>query len=300
MKADFDIKNKLSCAKAFDYPFRHIVIENFLPEELYLQAEAIYTDEFFKKKLGNSSNKKSNVAESFNLFSESETIQYGLKNYKETFEMLQFFQSKELHETLYKLFGESILEIYENGTNMKNLPKNYFSYINSDDNDKKKSDLSNNLSIKTSIKCAINTPSFGSPKSVRDIHIDNPLKFFNALIYFRLKEDYYAGGDLILYRFKKSKIKLYNRVYASHKDCVISKVIPYKRNTLVLFINSLHSLHGVVERSNVPLERRYINISGAFKFNQFEVDKYQDKRKNFLNHINPIKNKLLNVLRNQK
>ena len=81
---------------------------------------------------------------------------------------------------------------------------------------------------------------------------------------------------------------------------MISKVIPYKRNTLVLFINSLNSLHGVVERSNVPLERRYINISGSFKFNQFEINKYQDKSKNFLIKINPIKNKILNIFQNQK
>ncbi len=291
MKGYFDINNKLSSAKAFDYPFKHIVIENFLPEELYLQAEGIYSDDFFIKKFGDLKNKGSNVAASFNLLSDPEIIEYGLENYNETFQMLKFFKTKELHKTLYKLFGDSLIEIYKNGTNFKNFSSDYYPLLNMDENGNNEFGSESDLSIDTSIKCAINTPSFGNPKSVRDIHIDNPVKLFNSLIYFRLKEDDYSGGDLILYRFKRNKIKLHNRVYASHKDCKISKVIPYKRNTLVLFINSLNSLHGVVERANVPLVRRYINISGSFRFNQFEVSKYQDKKKNLLNQIDGIKKK---------
>ena len=134
-------------------------------------------------------------------------------------------------------------------------------------NAKSQTQIKYDLSIYTSIKYGINTPSFGTPTSVRDIHIDNPTKLYNALIYFRDDKDDYAGGDLLFYRFKNNKVKLYDGVYASHRDCVVSKVIPYKRNTLVLFINSPESIHGVVERSNVPLERRYINgiYSGKYR-----------------------------------
>ncbi len=300
MKTIFDVKKKLSTAKAYTYPFKHILIENFLPEDLYLKSEKMFNDEFFKSKIDGQ--KKTDVTLNINLSSDQEIIQYGIKNYAETFQMLNFFKTNEFHKTLHDLFGDSLIKIYEKGTRSKKLTRDYYSSLKLGNyglskNLKNSSESNPDLNLDTSIKCGINMPSFGEPKSVRDIHIDNPTKLFNALLYFRQEEDDYAGGDLILYRFKEDKIKLHSKVYASHKDCVISKVVPYKRNTLILFINSPNSLHGVVERSNVPLERRYINISSSFKYFQFEISKFQDKKKNFLKKpLTSLKNFIKNTL----
>ena len=38
--------------------------------------------------------------------------------------------------------------------------------------------------------------------------------------------------------------------------------VPYKRNTMVCFLNSLNSLHGVTPREFPTHTRRYINIDG--------------------------------------
>jgi len=295
MKNKFDIKNKFYSVKSYDYPFKHIIIEDFLPEDIYLNAESMFHDDFFKKKIKVDKNIGSNKAAGFNLLNDTEILEYGLKNYREIFEILKFFATKELHKLLRKLFGDSLIEVYKNGTGDINLPKDYLSKIkmgnDSFNNAKTQSQINYDLTLYTSIKYGINTPSFGAPTSVRDIHIDNPTKLYNALIYFRDDKDHYAGGDLLFYRFKNNKVKLYDGVYASHEDCVVSKVIPYRRNTLVLFLNSPESIHGVVERSNVPIERRYINISSSFRFNQFEILKYQNKRRNFFkNPKNSIKN----------
>ena len=220
----------------------------------------MFCDSFFKANIEKDKVKGSNKAASFNLLTDPEIIEYGFKNYPETFETLRFFESLELHKILNHLFGQSLFDIYQKGTRYKKLSKDYCSMINIGNNGshnlKNKSDSDSDLSLYTSIKYGINTPSLGSTSSVRDIHIDHPTKLY-SLLYFRDNNDDFAGGDLLLYRFKKNKIRLFNNVYASHKDCIVSKVIPYRRNTLILFINSLKSIHGVVERSNVPLERRY-------------------------------------------
>lgn len=297
MIENFDIKNKIISSKVHDYPFKHIVIEDFLPNSLYLQTEKMFSDKFLLSKLNSKKENSSNQALSLSLL-ESDVFKYGNENYSETFQMLDFFYSDELNSTLYALFGDYLIDIYRKGTKSKNLSQDFCSYVKTSKlteiNSNKSLENDSDLSLYTAISFAINTPSYGLPSSVRDIHIDSPNKLFNCLFYLRRPDDDYAGGDLILYRFKNNKIILNNNVYASHEDCISSKVIPYKANTLFLFINSLTSLHGVIERSNVPLERRYINISGSFKNNQFEVNKYQTNKKKF---FQSFKNKIRNSLK---
>ena len=50
MKKFFDIKNKFYSAKPYDYPFKHIIIDNFLPEDIYLNAESMFKDDFLRIK----------------------------------------------------------------------------------------------------------------------------------------------------------------------------------------------------------------------------------------------------------
>ena len=54
----------------------------------------------------------------------------------------------------------------------------------------------------------------------------------------------------------------------------IVEEIEYKPNRLVLFINSLHSLHGVTDKYISPHFRKYMNIIGEFKFELFDFKPY--------------------------
>ena len=118
----------------------------------------------------------------------------------------------------------------------------------------------------------VNSP-VTKPSSVRTPHIDKEYKFFNALLYCRHPDDDADGGDLVLYKFKSKpgfsgagRTAIPNRV-----EPVAS--VPYRPNTLVLFLNSLNSVHGVTPRPVNNHIRRYINITGMVRQDLFKVPK---------------------------
>jgi len=107
---------------------------------------------------------------------------------------------------------------------------------------------------------SINSPVF-EPSSVRGPHLDSPRKLFNALLYLRHPDDESTGGDLEFYRLKKGRLP--GETTAIDPDLVeIVDSVPYGANTLVMFINCPHALHGVSPRSVAPMPRRYVNFLG--------------------------------------
>ncbi len=106
--------------------------------------------------------------------------------------------------------------------------------------------------------------------SVRSAHIDKPMKIYNALLYCRSDGDDSAGGDLILYRFNKTPGFYGNRAAMPGRiEEVLS--VPYQANTLVLFLNSVHSVHGVRPRKPTQHIRRYINFQVEMEQPNFKV-----------------------------
>lgn len=95
--------------------------------------------------------------------------------------------------------------------------------------------------------------------SVRTAHIDNPRKIYNALLYCRAPDDDSEGGDLVFYRFKDEP-GFYGRRTALPNRIEEAGRVPYEANTLVLFANSVNSVHGVTPRKPTPHVRRYINF----------------------------------------
>lgn len=95
--------------------------------------------------------------------------------------------------------------------------------------------------------------------SVRTAHVDKPEKIFNALLYCRAPDDPTPGGDLILYKFK-GKPAFYDKRTAMPTRIEEVLSVPYEANTLVLFLNSPLSVHGVRPRPPTPHIRRYINF----------------------------------------
>ena len=107
----------------------------------------------------------------------------------------------------------------------------------------------------------INSP-VNQVSSVRGPHTDSPFELFAALLYFRPEDDDSSGGDLELYTLKRGHFPLPKptRIDPRHVDCVAT--VPYRANTLVMFINTPASIHGVTPRSVTEISRRYINFIG--------------------------------------
>lgn len=97
--------------------------------------------------------------------------------------------------------------------------------------------------------------------AVRGPHVDDTHKLYAGLLYFRLPEDSVEGGDLVLYRAKEG-----SRYFQDGRRDIPEhyvepfRVVPYRANTLVMYLNTPYSIHGVSPRAVTPLYRRYINL----------------------------------------
>ena len=119
--------------------------------------------------------------------------------------------------------------------------------------------------------------------SVRTAHIDNPKKIYNALLYCRDPKDDSEGGDLALYRFR-DRPGFYGRRTAMPNRIEEVARVPYAANTLVLFANSLRSVHGVTPRKPTPHVRRYINFQVELENPIFDIP-YVSRVNSFLERM---------------
>jgi hypothetical protein len=115
-----------------------------------------------------------------------------------------------------------------------------------------------------------NTP-VANASSVRTTHVDSGDKLFSGLFYLRSDDDNSVGGDLTLSKFKprystpSQKLKCFDGVYVDDSYLDVTETVRYSKNTLVLFINSLDSLHGVTVRRPTPHPRLFLNLVGVVK-----------------------------------
>jgi 2-oxoglutarate-Fe(II)-dependent oxygenase superfamily protein len=121
------------------------------------------------------------------------------------------------------------------------------------------------------IQCqfGINSPVVRE-SSVRTAHVDNPQKLFNALLYCRKHDDPTPGGELVLYKFKREPGFYKTRTAMPTRIEAVGSV-PYEANTLVLFLNSPSSVHGVSPRPPTPHVRRYINFQVELSHDLFTL-----------------------------
>ena len=108
---------------------------------------------------------------------------------------------------------------------------------------------------------SINTPVLQTPNSVREAHLDAPDKLFIGLFYLRTDDDDSTGGDLEIARWRKEPRGMRGPM-AYRKFVEVVETVPYARNTLILFVNSPNSLHGVTVRSRTKAPRLFMNLVG--------------------------------------
>lgn len=108
--------------------------------------------------------------------------------------------------------------------------------------------------------------SYNSPvrseSSVRGPHLDSPYKMFAALLYFRHPDDASTGGDFEIYKLKEGASIKPRPAKIHPRNVERVRTVPYRANTLVLFINSPAAIHGVTPRSVTQAPRRYMNFLG--------------------------------------
>jgi len=107
----------------------------------------------------------------------------------------------------------------------------------------------------------INTP-VRTETAVRGPHIDSPFKLFSSLLYFREPHDDSEGGEHEFYKLRR-------RMYPKRRLKKIPEryvrpvgTIPYRANTLLFWLNSAMSIHGVSPRLVTEVPRRYVAVMG--------------------------------------
>lgn len=117
----------------------------------------------------------------------------------------------------------------------------------------------------------INSPVTDSPSSVKRGHVDLPNKLFAGLYYLRDPQDTSTGGEFEIYRLK-DKAHRFKGQFIDDKYIELVKTVKYERNVLVLFVNSVKSVHAVSVRSKTDSLRQYLNLVGEVSFPLFELE----------------------------
>jgi len=99
-------------------------------------------------------------------------------------------------------------------------------------------------------------------QSIRTPHVDQARELFAFLFYFKKFEDKGDDGGLNVYKKKTSGQwrRQGGGREALPEDIKAVWHVPYMQNTMVAFLNTVNSIHGVEPRDNPTTIRRYVNI----------------------------------------
>ena len=112
--------------------------------------------------------------------------------------------------------------------------------------------------------------------SVKSIHIDSEHKLFTGLLYLRPAADDSIGGDLNVVRFRRDLTaaehrRRYDGMFVDDAVTEHVSTVPYRRNTLIVFVNGLEALHGVTVRQPTDHLRLFLNLVCESRVKLFDV-----------------------------
>ncbi|MDO8450888.1 MAG: hypothetical protein Q7T10_19010 [Rhodoferax sp.] len=129
-----------------------------------------------------------------------------------------------------------------------------------------------------SMECQFYLNYTRQPRIVRGPHVDRPSELFAALLYFRREDDDSVGANLEICEATAGLYPNPHTVRISTLPAEIDdakvrtvKTANYAANTLVLFLNSAHSIHAVSPRTPTVVPRRHINFCCDVRFDLFEM-----------------------------
>ena len=236
-------------------PFPHVVVHDVLPDDLYQQLSA----EFPAGELITAGKEiVNNTRYDYPAHSalEDDRISTAWK------EFTSYHVSNQFYQEVVELFGDSIKAVYPGlEERLGKSLKDFSTGVRSIDDD---TDV-----IQDSV-FSLNSPTT-VVSSVRRGHVDNPMELYAGLYYFRLPEDDSTGGHLLIQRAKKPNFNFVGKAEVEDRNLEEFATVKYWPNTLVFFLNSIHALHAVSERSVTPYERRFVTILGRLHFSLFKL-----------------------------
>jgi hypothetical protein len=239
-------------------PFVYFSISNTLPEKYYAELESSYpTLETFYAK-SHRGKETAVVQNTFYKLHASKVLDDKSLVSHIWRDFVEFHTSQTFLDDLLNKVGDKI------GATHPHLVKAMASKTNGQ---KARSGVRNVSDKKSGCELAldcmigINSPVTETGSRVIGAHLDNPKMLYASLLYFRHKDDTSKGGDFTIYEWKdRSKPVFVNRRQIPDDHLRLRDSIPYARNSLVWFLNSLDAAHGVTVRDPTPHPRRLCEV----------------------------------------
>ena len=230
-------------------PFPHLVIKDAIDEALYdqLASEFPSNAEIFSKDVQPDKSLRNNARYQT---SAATALESPLWN-----DFVKYHVSHEFYKEVTNLFGSYIGDIH-NIQQRFNKDVEELDVCMRENAGRFVASQSGSADVALDCQVGINSP-VTQVSTVRGMHTDAPNKLFVGLFYMRTKDDDSTGGDLNLYRYKDRHPRNMNP-----ENLEIFDTVQYDKNTLVFFVNSPYSVHGVTNRSITPHCRRLINFVG--------------------------------------
>jgi len=96
--------------------------------------------------------------------------------------------------------------------------------------------------------------------TVRTTHLDNSRELFAGLLYMRKPEDNSTGGNIQVFRKTVPTPEFVGTREVNPAHVTVAGTVPYEANRMILFLNTVDTLHGVTPRIGASCVRRYINV----------------------------------------
>ena len=248
-------------------PFPHVVVENLLPEDLYLRLASEYPSlEVITRDAALSSNQR------FSLSAVQALSDVRISSLWQEF--VRLHTSQAFFAQVIELFGDHILSIYPSFE--KDIGK-----LGELNTGVRYDDSRAGANVLLDAQICVNTSVVDNPSAVRRVHVDSPNKLFTGLYYLRHPDDTSAGGDLEIYRFRK-RPHGFKMAEIDDRYVEVVKAIKYQRNTLIVFLNNIRALHGVTGRAVTPFPRYLFNLVGEVKQPLFDLEQYQKSKVGYL------------------
>ena len=249
---NFNVLQNATKANVIMDPYPHIILENALPQNLYDELDATFPEELLNSDFQHIVNDRGHTRRYL-----SSRV---LEDKKISNIWLDFF-AYHISDEFYKyvthnIFSDAIKEYYPDQhdaiLNTPSVPRRHVNQAEA------------KTPIVTDCQFVMNNP-LSENETSRTPHLDNPVEIYAALLYMKKKDDESIGGDLQVYRGKNNiKPEIFGKREAALNSVELAGSCPYKPNSLALFLNCRHGVHGVGSIQNQTKVRRSINIIGEY------------------------------------
>lgn len=233
-------------------PYPHLVVENILPQDVYDELEASFPSVEYVADGEEIENNRVYLRTSDRILADPDLSSLW-RDFVET------NTQRAVFETMLGIWGEDIARCHPGIEANFGKPIEEFEIARRSG----KGDSEANRLVDLVIDCqfGVNSP-VRKPSAARGPHVDRGAKLFSALLYFRDEADRSEGGEYELFRlrrgpFPQSRMKKVPRRYVE-----TVKRVPYRANSLVMWLNTPDAVHAVAPRTVTDFPRRYIAISG--------------------------------------